>query len=234
VSCFFIFYLFYCLCHFCLSDLLFSSSFYSLSSQSALRHPGILQFFGSYIDSRPTGDREFYIVTSLADGDLRSHLKSPRLRSERLSMIKELAAAIKYMHDNDYIHRDLKPENILMQRGAVRVADVGLTRKTIDVTGTLAGVRLSYLLFLRFFPCELTNLSFLQTPLYMAPEILRHEYDAKVDVFSFGRIIWEIWFLESCDRHFPRNVDILTAIANSFDLPQNLGGKGVFGSLLYP
>jgi len=168
----------------------------------ALRHPGILRFYGSYIETRPTGDREFYIVTALADGDLRAHLKVAHKKEERLIMIKELAGAIKYMHDSDYVHRDLKPENILVEGGSLKVADVGLTRKNIDITGTLAG-----------------------TPLYMAPEILRHQYDVKVDVFSFGRIIWEVWFHESCDKHFPRNVDVLTAISKSFDLPQYLPGK---------
>ena len=33
------------------------------------------------------------------------------------------------------------------------------------------------------------------TPLYMAPEVLRKDqYNRSVDIFSFGLIVWEIWY----------------------------------------
>lgn len=33
------------------------------------------------------------------------------------------------------------------------------------------------------------------TPRYMAPEVLRYEMnDSKADIYSFGIVLWEIWF----------------------------------------
>ena len=55
------------------------------------------------------------------------------------------------------------------------MADLGLATIKNQITGTYCG-----------------------TPLYMAPEISpeRKIYDAKVDMYSFGLMMWEMWFGE--------------------------------------
>lgn len=49
-------------------------------------------------------------------GTLFTHLKKQKTLGEKevAQKIKEVATAVKYMHDNIMAHRDIKPENIVM------------------------------------------------------------------------------------------------------------------------
>ena len=54
----------------------------------------------------------------------------------------------------------------------MKIADVGLAKAEIDITGTYAG-----------------------TPVYMAPEVFHSRvYDSKADIYSLGIIMWEMWY----------------------------------------
>ena len=54
----------------------------------------------------------------------------------------------------------------------VKIADVGLAKAEIDITGTLAG-----------------------TPIYMAPEVFHSQkYGTEADIYSLGLIMWEMWY----------------------------------------
>lgn len=54
----------------------------------------------------------------------------------------------------------------------MKITDVGVSKETMDITGTLAG-----------------------TPLYIAPEVFHSiVYDSKADIYSFGIILWEMWY----------------------------------------
>ena len=56
----------------------------------------------------------------------------------------------------------------------IKVADLGLATFKDQITGTYCG-----------------------TPWYMAPEIRENKiYDSKVDMYSFGLMMWEMWFGE--------------------------------------
>ena len=54
----------------------------------------------------------------------------------------------------------------------MKITDVGVSKDAKDITGTLAG-----------------------TPVYVAPEVFRSEvYDSKADIYSFGIMLWEMWY----------------------------------------
>ena len=54
----------------------------------------------------------------------------------------------------------------------MRIGDVGVSKEASKITGTVMG-------------------SFL----YMAPEVFHSKlYDYKADIYSFGIILWEMWF----------------------------------------
>ena len=54
----------------------------------------------------------------------------------------------------------------------VKIADVGVAKEEKMITGTMAG-----------------------TPAFVAPELIRSSmYDSKADIYSFGIMMWEMWY----------------------------------------
>ena len=74
---------------------------------SLLMHPNVVQFFGIYRDR----DNNKYLVTELlTKGDVRSLLISEDNSLEvvdLLSMAKDTAAGMAYLHQQNVLHRDL-------------------------------------------------------------------------------------------------------------------------------
>lgn len=99
----------------------------------------------------------------------------------------DILHGIAFLHRINIIHRDLKTSNILLSaEGVAKLADVGMAKMlnqagqhSIDhATGTFV---------------------------YAAPEILLGgKYTYKVDIFSFGVILWELVTLELPVRGFMR------------------------------
>ena len=83
----------------------------------------------------------------------------------------QIAAGVKMLHSQDYIHRDLKPQNILMRDNYWPIiGDYGIVKS--EAVGKTA----------------------IGTALYTAPEVTEQEtYDNKVDIYSFGLTIFEIF-----------------------------------------
>jgi len=85
----------------------------------------------------------------------------------------QIASGLYYLHSLNLIHRDLKPHNILLSKnGNIKIADFGFVKDYTEnsMFDTLCG-----------------------SPIYMAPEILQHKkYDAKVDLWSIGVILYEM------------------------------------------
>ena len=62
----------------------------------------------------------------------------------------------------------------LTHDGRVKLADVGVAKHEKDITGTFCG-----------------------TPLYLAPEVYSGQiYNSKADMYSFGFLLWELWYGE--------------------------------------
>uniref|UniRef100_A0A8I5ZJG2 Inhibitor of nuclear factor kappa-B kinase subunit beta n=1 Tax=Rattus norvegicus TaxID=10116 RepID=A0A8I5ZJG2_RAT len=92
-----------------------------------------------------------------------------------LTLLSDIASALRYLHENRIIHRDLKPENIVLQQGEKRlihkIIDLGYA-KELD-QGSL---------------CT----SFVGTLQYLAPELLEQQkYTVTVDYWSFGTLAFE-------------------------------------------
>ncbi|OQV14105.1 STE20-like serine/threonine-protein kinase [Hypsibius exemplaris] len=91
----------------------------------------------------------------------------------------ETCVALEYLHRNMIIHRDLKAGNILLTMdGQVKLADFGVSAKNKQLAQRRD--------------------SFIGTPYWMAPEIMRCEtfrdwpYDYKADIWSFGITLIEM------------------------------------------
>lgn len=144
-----------------------------------LRHPNIVQFLGAVTKKPPL----MLITEFLRGGDLHQFLKDKGAlpTGTAVNFALDIARGMAYLHNgpNVIIHRDLKPRNVLMvNTNHLKVGDFGLS-KLIKVKHAhdmyrLTGETGSYR--------------------YMAPEVFDHRsYDAKVDVFSFAMILYQMF-----------------------------------------
>mmetsp|Transcript_11586 Transcript_11586/g.15926 ORF Transcript_11586/g.15926 Transcript_11586/m.15926 type:complete len:515 (-) Transcript_11586:301-1845(-) len=153
-------------------------------------HPNIIAIRGAGVFPR-----SFIVIDNLEGGTLdklltensnsSSGIPLKGLPLRRVAVIaRELASALHYLHDELHpsaliIHRDLKPQNIGFG------ADKRL--KLFDF-GLAACVKK------RIFANEAYKMTGLTgTLVYMAPEVaLRKPYNEKVDIYSFGIILWQM------------------------------------------
>ena len=113
-----------------------------------LHHPNIANY--NTLEQDPVGGNYYLIMECVAGEDLRRWIR--RMRKENaLSMetvipvIRQVAAALDYAHEQKIIHRDIKPGNIMIDtEGRVKVLDFGLaaqiqtsmTRVSMALQGT--------------------------------------------------------------------------------------------------
>ena len=106
-----------------------------------------------------------------------------KLNSEQQfkKIIRKLLYSIKFLHDIGIVHRDLKLENIMLQTkdenqnqiGDIRIIDLGLSIE-FDPEDTSAN--------------KFTSV--VGTPHYLAPEVIKQEYDEKCDIWALGIVAY--------------------------------------------
>ena len=89
-----------------------------------LNHPHIL----TLIDSGQAGDALFYVIPFVDGESIRAKLDREKRvdLQETATLIRQVASALDYAHQQGVIHRDIKPENILLHRGVAMVSDFGI------------------------------------------------------------------------------------------------------------
>lgn len=135
---------------------------------------------------------EYMEKGSLHDLLMRFSVNSWKLReSDLLSMAADIAAGLKYLHQNGIIHRDLKPGNLLFDTNhRLKIADFGISKMTNDDQSELH--------------------TMVGTIMYMAPEVyLQQPYDRAVDIWAFGVI-----FLEMVLGKYPLTTELKAKILN--------------------
>eukprot|EP01113_Clastostelium_recurvatum_P002754 TRINITY_DN1116_c0_g1_i7.p1 TRINITY_DN1116_c0_g1~~TRINITY_DN1116_c0_g1_i7.p1 ORF type:complete len:1483 (-),score=432.76 TRINITY_DN1116_c0_g1_i7:175-4623(-) len=96
-----------------------------------------------------------------------------------IRLAKDIASAMQYIHAQGVIHRSLSPKNVILDQNLdINIKDFGLCSLKDDI------LRSQY--SLSSMPAD---------DQYIAPELFRAGggYDSKVDVFSFGVIVWEMY-----------------------------------------
>lgn len=112
-------------------------------------------------------------------GDLSGFIRKRKILPEKICkrFLQQLALALKFLRSHNICHMDLKPQNLLLSLKpnlSLKLGDFGLAQ---------------------FLSPEEKNSSLRGSPLYMAPEILlQHKYDARVDLWSVGIIMFECLF----------------------------------------
>lgn len=117
--------------------------------------------------------------------------------------LKQLASALQFLRQGNFVHRDVKPQNLLLlpsvqYRSTNKEAPKILSAShdsLIPAAGleSLPMLKLADFGFARVLPSTSLAETLCGSPLYMAPEILRYErYDAKADLWSVGTVLYEM------------------------------------------
>ncbi|KAF7107184.1 hypothetical protein CFC21_107851 [Triticum aestivum] len=147
---------------------------------SSLHHPNVVAFYGVVLDG--PGGSVATVTEYMANGSLRQALQRHEKifdRRRRLLIVMDVAFGMEYLHGKNIVHFDLKSDNLLVnlrdpQRPICKVGDLGLSKVKCQ-TLISGGVR--------------------GTLPWMAPELLNGSSNLvseKVDVFSFGIVMWEL------------------------------------------
>lgn len=143
-----------------------------------LKHENIIQLY----ENLKSKEYTYLILEYCSGGDLQQKIEEKKGMSESSARfyLRQIADALHYLKEKRIIHRDLKPANILLNSDNIlKLADFGLARM-LD-------------------PESMAN-TFLGTPLYMAPEVMKkianknssERYDRKADIWSVGCIVYEL------------------------------------------
>ncbi|KAF5178194.1 Mitogen-activated protein kinase kinase kinase [Thalictrum thalictroides] len=142
-----------------------------------LHHPNVVAFYGVVLDG--PGDSVAAVTEYMVNGSLRQALQRPLDKRKRLMIAMDVAFGMEYLHGKNIVHFDLKSDNLLVNlrdphRPICKVGDLGLSKVKCH-TLISGGVR--------------------GTLPWMAPELLNGSsslVSEKVDVFSFGIVMWEL------------------------------------------
>ncbi|XP_076939402.1 uncharacterized protein LOC143608099 [Bidens hawaiensis] len=145
-----------------------------------LHHPNVVAFYGVVLDG--PGGSVATVTEYMVNGSLRTALQKNERnldKRKRLLIAMDVAFGMEYLHGKNIVHFDLKSDNLLVNlrdphRPICKVGDLGLSkvkRQTL-ISGGVRG-----------------------TLPWMALELLNGSsslVSEKVDVFSFGIVMWEL------------------------------------------
>src|SRR5215208_5221842 len=99
-----------------------------------LQHPHIVPL----LSAGETNGLPFFTMPYVRGESLRARLaKEGELPiSESVRILREIALALAYAHENRVVHRDIKPENILISGGSAVVTDFGVAKALTASSGS--------------------------------------------------------------------------------------------------
>ncbi|HEX6573525.1 MAG TPA: protein kinase [Gemmatimonadaceae bacterium] len=147
-----------------------------------LQHPHIVPLLAA----GAKGSLLYYTMPFIAGENLRTRLtKRGELPvQEATKILREVADALSYAHEQGVVHRDIKPENILISGNHALVLDFGVSKALSSSTSETSTEGPT-----------LTSLGIaLGTPAYMAPEQAAADpnVDARADIYAVGIVGYEL------------------------------------------
>lgn len=129
-------------------------------------------------DTEETATDKVYFLLEKGDMDgLRYNRNKSISWVDRKLFLLHLALSLEFLHSRGIYHRDVKPANVIC---------------FLNPDGTLQAAKLTDFGLSQYYTTQTLSLPDMVTLWYRAPEIaLRKEYNLKVDVWSFGCILYE-------------------------------------------
>ena len=141
-----------------------------------LSHPNIVKIYEFYISNS-----HYYIVTEFCkEGELFSYIKNKYNERQLAVLFYQVFSGLWYLHDNKILHRDIKLENIMISKKEIDndTGDELFWVKIIDF-GTA-----------KIFEKNKKEKDVVGSSYYIAPEVLRQNYNEKCDTWSVGVILY--------------------------------------------
>jgi len=139
----------------------------------ALKHMNIVHAFAL----KRWEDTCFYIMELVEGGPLDELLKARGAYELKraLVIVRDVAAALDYVHSKNYVHRDIKPANVLVRSDDhVKLIDFGLSQKWGTVKRTRSG-------------------HVMGSAKYMAPELIQGSHaHPETDMYALGAMAYEL------------------------------------------
>jgi formylglycine-generating enzyme required for sulfatase activity len=154
-----------------------------IQSLVQLAHPHVVKVMdvGEH-DGLPFAVMQCLAGGSLQDRQIRNGRPVPMHPHDLVPWLKDVAAALDFLHGQGYVHRDIKPGNILFDaHGNSYLGDFGIAKALADReqskrTEALTGSGMV-----------------LGTPEYMAPELIMGQpYDGRVDQYALAITVYEL------------------------------------------
>ncbi|MCQ2817564.1 MAG: protein kinase [archaeon] len=140
-------------------------------------HPNIVKYHSVFVHYSNIVIEMEFCISSLSQ--IIKQISKPFHVAQIKKIIRSIAIGLKFLHDHDIVHRDIKPGNIFIDENCtVKLGDFGSSRilgeNIRQVTPSVG------------------------TKWYKAPEIIfaKKNYTNKVDIWSFGCLIAELFLLE--------------------------------------
>ena len=147
-----------------------------------INHENIVKYYDSF-----EKNNSFYIIMEYCDNSdlwdfIKKYKKDGKLIHESIIyiIVLDICKGLKEIHSKNLIHRDLKPENLFISKDyKIKIGDFGISKILINTIHA--------------------RTEYVGTGYYMAPEIYKNEeYTNKIDIWSLGCIIYELFTLNKC------------------------------------
>jgi len=142
-----------------------------------LQHPHILPLY----DSGEAAGMLFYVMPLVKGESLRAKIARDGALAvpEAVRILRDVADALAYAHDQGVVHRDIKPDNVMLSGRHALVTDFGVAKA---VSSSADGTKMT------------TVGVALGTPAYMAPEqaMAEPDVDQRADVYATGILAYEM------------------------------------------
>ncbi len=163
-------------------------------SAAALEHANCVAIFdvGEHEGTR------FIAMEFVSGSSLRRFIGDGAVTLEqKVRWLVDVARALSAAHRRGLIHRDVKPENVMVREdGTIKVLDFGIAKRAVASSASAGAEPSALRVSLPDGESALAETAagtVSGTPLYMAPEQLRHDaLDARADQFAWGLMAYEV------------------------------------------